>query len=228
MQIPAPVTPLPTGKIRRGDVRRQELLQEAARILLRDGISRTSMDLIATEARASKATLYRHFGDKHRLVVEVVAWLCEDFVQDVPVPGPEIGMCAALMQILEGLTRVLDKPGHPDFFRLVVEGARIDPAIGRAWYDNGPQFWHGLLRDVITRARASGEIPATARTERYPELLFDAVFADRIIRTAVLAPGDSDAVPNVEGSVLETLVGAVEAAIRGGTPFPPIPAQDQP
>lgn len=202
----------------RGETRRRQLLEQAARILLRDGISGTSMDLIATEARASKATIYRHFGDKHRLVVEVVAWLCQDFVQDVPPPAADTSMRAGLIHILEALICVLEQPSHPDFFRLVVEGARIDPAIGNAWYDHGPQFWHGLLRDVITRAKERGEIPADARTERYPEMLFDAVFADRIIRTAVLGPDMPGSEPTVTGGILDTLIDAVEAAIRREVP----------
>lgn len=44
------------------------LLDHTLRVLLRDGYRRFSMIAVATSARASKETLYRHFGDKAGLL----------------------------------------------------------------------------------------------------------------------------------------------------------------
>ncbi len=47
---------------------RARLLDHTLRVLLRDGYRRFSMNAVATSARASKETLYRHFGDKTGLL----------------------------------------------------------------------------------------------------------------------------------------------------------------
>lgn len=205
--MPTAKRPAVSRKVR-GEARRRELLAEAARILLRDGLDGASMDLIASEAGASKATLYRHFGDRDSMVAEVVRHLCADFIADVdrdPPPGSDLR--AGLRAILLQLVRVLAKPRHPDFFRLIVLGARRDPAIGEAWYRNGPLVWREMLARVFAQQIACGAIPADGDYADYPEMLFDAVFADMIIHTAVLGP---DAVIGREpGRYLDKLLDAV-------------------
>lgn len=47
---------------------RARLLDHTLRVLLRDGYERFSMNAVATSAKASKETLYRHFGDKTGLL----------------------------------------------------------------------------------------------------------------------------------------------------------------
>lgn len=193
----AAVTPDdPVQKIPRGAERRRQLIAEAARVLLRDGMEGTSMDLIASEAGASKATLYRHFGDRHGLVVEAVQFLCEDFVDDVqPKIRPGDDLPTRLRAILDELVRVLLKPEHPDFFRLVTNGAAVAPEIGEAWYRHGPLRWRAMLMETLEAARADGTLAAEAEIEGYPEMLFDAVFSNTIIATAVLGKDCDPAVP---------------------------------
>jgi len=47
---------------------RDRLLDHTIKILLRDGYKQFSMNAVAQSARASKETLYRHFGDKAGLL----------------------------------------------------------------------------------------------------------------------------------------------------------------
>lgn len=49
------------------------LLDHTLRVLLRDGSSRFSMNAVAVSAKASKETLYRHFGDKAGLLHAALA-----------------------------------------------------------------------------------------------------------------------------------------------------------
>lgn len=206
-------------KIPRGEARRRELLAEAARILLRDGLDRTSMDLIAAEAGASKATLYRHFGDKHHLLIEVVAFLCADFIADVDrAPKPGTDLREGLRCILLQLVHVLSKPRHPDFFRLIVAGSQRAPEIGATWHEHGPLVWHEMLAQVFRSHLREGTAPAGLDWSDYPEMLFDAVFADMIIRTAVL--GATDDAAKEPGRYLDKLLDAVMAGGR----VQPLPA----
>lgn len=195
-------------KIPRGEVRRRELLAVAARILLRDGLSGASMDQIAQEAGASKATLYRHFKDKHGLLVDVVQFLCDDFIADVnrdPLPGADLR--ADLTTILKELIRVLTKPDHSAFFRLIVAGSQHDPGIGQTWHEFGPLAWHGMMRRAINMHRTAGHVPEALDLTDAPEILFDAIFADVIVRTAVLS--DTTNAERIPGRYLDTLLDMV-------------------
>ena len=52
--------------------KRRAILDAATHAFLAAGYSRTSMDDVARLAKVSKQTVYQHFGDKERLVTEVV------------------------------------------------------------------------------------------------------------------------------------------------------------
>lgn len=209
---------LPSAKVPRGQARRRELLEEAARILLRDGLECASMDLIAVEAGASKATLYRHFGDRNGLLAEVVRYLCDDFIADVDrATGVEVDLQAGLAAVLMQLVHVLGKPNHPAFFRLIVAGSQRDSAIGKTWYEYGPLVWHGMLTRVFEAQRSAGRLPDDADWTGYPEMLFDAVFSDMVVRTALLGD-DVRATPLHERHVdriVMTVVSALESVRPG-------------
>lgn len=55
------------------DEREAEILDAAVRVLTEVGYDRLTMDLVATEAHASKATLYRHWSTKAELVVDAIS-----------------------------------------------------------------------------------------------------------------------------------------------------------
>jgi AcrR family transcriptional regulator len=61
----------PTGDDRRD--RREDLLSAAARRFVAVGLRKTTMEDIAREARAGKATLYRHFANKDALIDALLA-----------------------------------------------------------------------------------------------------------------------------------------------------------
>ena len=52
--------------------REQEILDAALTVLAETGYDRLTMDAVATEAKASKATLYRRWSSKSQLVVDAV------------------------------------------------------------------------------------------------------------------------------------------------------------
>lgn len=55
------------------DHREGEILDATIRVVARLGYERLTMDVVAAEARASKATLYRHWSTKAELVVDAVS-----------------------------------------------------------------------------------------------------------------------------------------------------------
>jgi AcrR family transcriptional regulator len=55
------------------DEREAEILDAAVRVLAKVGYDRLTMDQVAAEAHASKASLYRHWSSKAELVVDAIS-----------------------------------------------------------------------------------------------------------------------------------------------------------
>jgi AcrR family transcriptional regulator len=70
------MTPQLAAKVARprvADQREADILDAAVRVLAEVGYDRLTMDLVAAEAHASKATLYRHWSTKAELVVDAIS-----------------------------------------------------------------------------------------------------------------------------------------------------------
>jgi AcrR family transcriptional regulator len=136
--------------------RESEILDAALVLLCRVGYDRLTMDAVAAEAKASKATLYRRWSSKPSLVVDAIlrtkealqapevdtGSLREDLMQMACGHGGLTDTRSA--EIMAGLVTALHH--DPDFaveFRTRVLGPKIE--IGRR---------------VFERARARGEITA--------------------------------------------------------------------
>lgn len=72
---------------------RDHLLDHTLKVLLRDGYQKFSMIAVAQSAKASKETLYRHFGDKAGLLhaalvrnASLIAPLLQDGLDAAPTP----------------------------------------------------------------------------------------------------------------------------------------------
>ena len=64
-------------------VKRAAILSSAQVLFLRDGFERTSMDAVAAHAEVSKRTVYDYYGDKARLLHDVVKGAAESLLTTV-------------------------------------------------------------------------------------------------------------------------------------------------
>lgn len=60
--------PRPRHVIKPADVRREELMDAAAKLFISNGVEKTTIDNIVIEAAASKGTFYHYFKSKNELV----------------------------------------------------------------------------------------------------------------------------------------------------------------
>ena len=175
--------------------RESEILDAALVLLCRVGYDRLTMDAVAAEAKASKATLYRRWTSKPSLVVDAIlrtkealqapevdtGSLREDLVQMACGHGGLTDTRSA--EIMAGLVTALHH--DPDFaveFRTRVLGPKIE--IGRR---------------VFERARARGEITADLDLD----LLSSALAGIILHRSFVLGlPADEKTVAQVVDEII--------------------------
>lgn len=134
--------------------REAEVLDAAVTVLAEVGYDRLTMDLVAAEARASKATLYRRWSSKAELVVDAVSR-----AKGLPDPDPRdtgtlrgdllslaCGPCGQArelsMSVLGGLLTAL----------------QTDPELSAAWRERFLAPRMSVTRSILARAVARGEV----------------------------------------------------------------------
>jgi TetR/AcrR family transcriptional regulator, mexJK operon transcriptional repressor len=147
-------TPVPRGEKRRG-----EIVEVAARVFLAHGFADTTMQAIAAEAGASKETLYRHFGSKEGLFAEVIEIRSEHFIERLDENLQRPGVLAEILR--DVALRLMEKMTAPygvSLFRIVVaEGAR-NPDLGRIFFERGPELVCKRLAQFLTAAMERNEL----------------------------------------------------------------------
>lgn len=116
------------------------ILAAAEDVFLRDGYVGASMDEVARRAGASKQTVYKHFGSKEQLFVELVTSMT--VATGDPLRHEAADASADVVETLTSLAiGMLDAVLTPRILRLrrlVIGEANRFPELGRALFEHGP------------------------------------------------------------------------------------------
>jgi hypothetical protein len=173
--------------------REQEILDATISVLAEVGYDRLTMDAVATEARASKATLYRRWSSKAELVVDAV---CSH--KEHP-PVPDTGTLRGdLLAAYCGLGGLGDQRSM-DVLAAVVTAMSRDEEFATVYRRDfiGPK--QSAMRHVMERARERGEI----RDDVDLDLLSPAL--PGIVLHRVFLLGD-EATPDLVAKVIDQII----------------------
>ena len=149
------MSPQPESAVQRprieGD-REVEILEATIEVLVDVGYDRLTMDAVAHRSRASKATLYRRWNSKLRLVMD--ALLSMKTAPEIPDTGSLRG---DLLSLMCGQGGVTDQEAVGTFGAVLTAIVR-DPEFAEAFRDEfvGPKI--AASRLIWERARDRGEI----------------------------------------------------------------------
>ena len=135
-------------------VREQEILDAAIEVLADVGYDRLTMDAVAHRAKASKATLYRRWNSKAKLVVEALART--KGVPDVPDTGD---LRSDLLSAFCGMGGLAD---HDTTATLgaVLTAVSTDPEFACEFRAQVVEPKARVSRTIFERARDRGELRA--------------------------------------------------------------------
>jgi AcrR family transcriptional regulator len=141
------------------DDREAQLLDAAIHVLAEVGYDRLTMDAVALQAKASKATLYRRWPSKAELVVDAVS--CAKGMPD-PTPAPDTGSLRGDL-----LTLSCGPDGMADRLPLSVLGGLMtalhtDPTLSAAWRERFLAPRLAVVHAAFQRAVERGEVSAAA------------------------------------------------------------------
>ena len=164
------------------------ILEATVALLAEVGFGGLTIDGIAARAGVGKATIYRHWSSKAEVAIEAF----RAFIP--PLDDPDTGSLAddlrgVLHQMVDGLTNSPLVGILPS----LVEAAERDPEVERLFKDFGTTR-RNVLRGVLTRAAARGELRAGLDHDLAIDLLVGPIFTRRLITRGPLNRKHANAV----------------------------------
>jgi TetR/AcrR family transcriptional repressor of mexJK operon len=146
------VAPPPTGKA-------ESILAAAQRTFLASGFGAASMDAIAREAGASKATLYAYFSSKEELFGAVVARESERYARGFSAGELDTGdVEASLTVIADRFLRLLLSPDVIAINRIIIGEVARFPVLAEVFWRAGPERVRIQVEGFLRRAAEAGTL----------------------------------------------------------------------
>ena len=198
------VSPMPSATAktkkspRRGEARTQAILEATLELLAEVGYDRMRMDTVAARARASKATIYRHWPDKKALVLAALHH-SGSLVRDVPDSGSLRGDLDRYVRQAVAATEGTE--GSLVTGLLAV--ATRDPELSTLLAQQIHHEQQPMIAELVERGRARQEVSAEADPHVIDEILPGAL----IMHILVLGlPGDEAFIRRLVDDVLVPLL----------------------
>jgi AcrR family transcriptional regulator len=163
------------------DARVDRAVTQAALELLREGgVAGVSMDLLAARANVAKATIYRRWDSKERLILDALRSAL------APIEAPDTGSLRGDLEAL--LAQVFERfgTGHlSDVLPLLISAAAHDEAL-KASLEEYLQSRRAPLLRVLERAAGRGEVPADIDRELFVEMVMGPALFRRLVTAGEL------------------------------------------
>jgi AcrR family transcriptional regulator len=145
----AAVNAAPTGKA-------ESILAAARRTFLASGFGAVSMDAIAREAGASKATLYAYFSSKEELFGAMVAREGEQYFRGFSAGELDpLEVAASLTEIARRFLELVLSPDAIAVNRITIAEAVRFPQLGEVFWRAGPERTRSQIEAFLRRADAA-------------------------------------------------------------------------
>lgn len=145
---------------------RAAVLEATLDELVEAGYAGLSLEAVARRAGVHKTTVYRRWGTREALVLELMR---ERAAAEVPVPDTG-SLRGDLLELARAAARIAASPPIEAVVRATIGALRHDPALGEL----AAQFWSGRMAldgEVVLRAIERGEAPS----DTDPTLVIEAV-----------------------------------------------------
>ncbi len=174
--IPSVVAPRTPRSVRLSDDREYEILQATYSLLAEVGYEGLRFDAVAARAKASKATLYRHWPGKAQLVADAVR-VCKVSGCDVPDTGTMRGDLCAFLQLTASSMADEDGP----LFAGLVMAMHNDPEFATEMREL-QRSKRTTASQIHARAVSRGEVSADSDPYLIDEIAPAMMFMHRFAR----------------------------------------------
>lgn len=168
----------------------EEIMRATLDLLAEEGFAGLTVDAVAARAGVGKATIYRHWGSRAKLVYAAAACF------QAEEPDPDTGtLHGDLTAMLNGLVRFLGDSDAGRVLPSLVDAAERDPELAELREEHIRARRARAVR-VFERAVARGELPDGTDVERAVDLFAAVPFYRRLMSRNPM--GQADVEPHVE------------------------------
>jgi TetR/AcrR family transcriptional repressor of mexJK operon len=199
-----------TEPVGRSARKRMSILTAGQELFLASGYHGTSVDAIAASAAVSKQTVYKHFGDKHELLMAIVDEVLETtvsaFLERVSLLADTTDLERDLTALAGDYLRAVLREPVVQLRRLVVGEANRLPELAALYYDRAPRRMLSAFADCFTSLDQRGLLRVRGEPDTAAEH-FAFLVVGRCIDQALFCGG-----PAVESAL--DVEHQVQAAVR--------------
>jgi TetR/AcrR family transcriptional regulator, mexJK operon transcriptional repressor len=147
--------------------KRATILSAGRALFLSNGYQGTSVDQIAASAEVSKQTVYKHFGDKHELLLAIVNDALETsvtpFLDRIAALADTADLEADLIALAGDYLRAVLLEPVVQLRRLVVGEANRVPELAELYYEQAPARTLAAFAECFGRLHERGllQVPET-------------------------------------------------------------------
>lgn len=161
---------------------RESVLAAATDLMTEVGLAGMTVEAIALRSGVAKTTIYRHWPEPSRLVIDAIERLAE------PCAEPDTGTLRGDLEVIvQGLARTLTRSPLSKAMASLVDAAERDAEVARL-----QRAWVRQRRSATTRAleraRARGEIDGAVDAEVAVAMFAGALFYRRLVSHESLGP----------------------------------------
>jgi TetR/AcrR family transcriptional repressor of mexJK operon len=143
----------------RDPAKQQAILDAAKSIILEVGLDAAAIESIAASAGVSKATVYRHFGDKPALFVALVERETGRILEELSaLPHGKGRLPDRLEAFGRALTAFALAPSQLALDAMLAKEAFRHPQLARQFFAAGPERLRSALASLLSEAVSAGEI----------------------------------------------------------------------
>lgn len=144
---------------RRGEERRQAVLDAALELFLKHGFAATSLDRVIERAGGSRRIIYQTYGGKEGLLEAVVSQGCQGIIEQLDLDSLlEMPPADALSRIGDTFLDMLTAPRKIALLRLVTAESTHAPELGRQFMAAGPERGYKLILSYFRGAMEAGKL----------------------------------------------------------------------
>jgi len=143
------------------ELKREDIIEAAAKEFKTSGFRATSMDRIAATAQVSKRTVYNHFTSKEALFQAITQELCDRAMQISEYPyNPEIPVRNQLQAIARQEISLLSSAEFLDMVKMITSESLASPDLTRANFESFQDAGIGVVKWII-EASKDGKLAVT-------------------------------------------------------------------
>ena len=151
---------------KRTSLSEERIIKSAKKLFMEQGFSSVSVDQLCKEARVSKTTIYKYFGNMTGVLSAVVVDEGELFdLQASTDTATRAAFFEALVAYGTNLLKLLNRPFCIRLDRMLHEEARANPELAQAFYENAYGKSHDDITALIAHGQRKGFIVQTESAE---------------------------------------------------------------